>query len=62
MDDETGTATMMAHYACDRCDMTATVVRTTDASVAWLRHMEEHPGHRMAYRLWTWTVLPIPFE
>lgn len=48
----------MLRYECCTCDMTATVVYTSAAHLAWLDHMDTH-SMKDNYRTWTWEVLPL---
>lgn len=54
-------STSMVHYECHVCDMTATCVKTTTASLAWQSHMDKHARKR-GYSMWTWKVLPLPLD
>lgn len=53
-----GTETRMLHYCCDVCAMSATVVATSTAVLAWLDHMARHADPSL-YRCWEWTVVPL---
>ncbi len=61
MDNDAGLVTDMAHYECDVCKITATIVRTPAGELAWLDHMAIHAQQR-AYRVWTWRVVQLPLE
>lgn len=53
-------AVPMAHFLCEVCGMSATIVQTTAGHAAWADHMAIHEDPA-AYRAWTWDVLPLPF-
>lgn len=50
--------TNMMHLSCGICGMTATVVATPSADLAWADHMSNH-GDPSNFRAWTWTVVPL---
>jgi hypothetical protein len=59
MDDER--ATYMLHLECFQCPMTATLVHTPTAIVAWQDHMATHPDP-LAFGQWAWHVVALPFD
>lgn len=54
-------ATSMVHYACEACDMTATMVVTPAGTRAWWQHMRTHEANEQQYRAYQWTVMALPF-
>lgn len=56
---ETGEVVEMVHYECYTCHMSATMVVTPSADLAWLDHMENH-GAKKNYGRWCWAVLALP--
>lgn len=50
--------TEMIRYECQTCAMTATVVNTPSAVLAWLDHMDTH-AVKDNYRAWTWAIVPL---
>jgi len=52
-------STLMIHYECHTCSMTATMVVTEAAETAWIDHVAIH-GPNKGYSAWTWEVLPLP--
>jgi len=53
--------TDMLHFSCNVCAMTATLVETPSAWVAWRDHMECHTRPH-DYGVWTWQALQLPFD
>jgi hypothetical protein len=53
--------TAMVHYECNVCGITATVVSTPSALLAWCDHMETH-AWKKGYDVWTWTVLHLDLD
>lgn len=51
--------TMMIHWQCGVCEVSATCVATPSAELAWLDHMENHAS-KDRYQAWTWTIVPLP--
>lgn len=53
--------TLMLHWQCYTCGMTATCVGNAVAELAWLDHMETHSA-KTNYGAWAWHVMPLPLE
>jgi len=53
--------TIMVHYSCDECPMTATMVATSTEEVAWRDHMASHIGVA-GYKRWVWEVVQLPLH
>lgn len=51
----------MVHHECLNCGMTATMVVTGAAELAWQDHMATHMLSDR-YRSWTWEVVELPFS
>ena len=51
--------TIMVHYSCDSCSMTATMVATSAEERAWSDHLATHPGGS-DYKRWMWEVVQLP--
>lgn len=50
--------TLMVHYECEVCSMSATCVLTGSAEAAWTDHMASHTEpHR--FGRWCWEVVPL---
>lgn len=49
----------MIRYECQTCAMTATVVNTPAAVLAWHDHMATH-ALTTNYLAWTWAIVPLP--
>nr|CRY97272.1 hypothetical protein [uncultured prokaryote] len=54
-------STLMVHYLCRGCGMSATMVNTPTGQRAWSDHMDSHEDHSM-YDQWIWYVVPLPLE
>lgn len=57
---ESGESTIMIHYFCDVCEMSASMVQTNTGRLAWLDHMATHHRPEM-FHSWVWYVTPLPF-
>lgn len=55
--------TSMIHLVCDACGMSATLVVTATARIAWEHHMLTH-GLEATYKQYTWTAVRLfdPFD
>lgn len=58
---QSGEQTVMIHFQCYVCHMTATCVLTSSARLAWHDHMANH-ALRDAFGQWVWHVEPLPFD